>query len=133
MVIFMDNYFSSSSWPSGEEAFDTCNMYLGANLSLYRHTDGRDEVLSSHLILFRPGSVLLFSTLFHLYWPFYSIHWDPASSCVHTSFSFRPLLNYIITYELVPASPACLVRLIWIVFVMGGRWPYSWCLVGCCL
>ena len=28
--------------------------------------------------------------------------------------------------------PACLVRLIWIVFVIGGRWPYSWCLVGCC-
>ena len=27
---------------------------------------------------------------------------------------------------------ACLVRLIWIVFVMGGRWLYSWCLVGCC-
>ena len=24
--------------------------------------------------------------------------------------------------------PACLVRLTWIVFVMGGRWPYSWCL-----
>ena len=28
--------------------------------------------------------------------------------------------------------PACQVRLTWIVFVMGGRWPYSWCLVGCC-
>ena len=28
--------------------------------------------------------------------------------------------------------PACLVRLTWMVFVMGGRWPYSWCLVGCC-
>ena len=28
--------------------------------------------------------------------------------------------------------PACLVRLTWIVFVMRGRWPYSWCLVGCC-
>ena len=28
--------------------------------------------------------------------------------------------------------PACLVCLTWIVFVMGGRWPYSWCLVGCC-
>ena len=27
---------------------------------------------------------------------------------------------------------ACLVRLTWIVFVMGGGWPYSWCLVGCC-
>ena len=24
----------------------------------------------------------------------------------------------------------CLVHLTWIVFVMGGRWPYSWCLVG---
>ena len=28
--------------------------------------------------------------------------------------------------------PACLVRLAWIVFVMGDSWPYSWCLVGCC-
>ena len=28
--------------------------------------------------------------------------------------------------------PACLVRLAWIVFMMGGRWPYNWCLVWCC-
>ena len=28
--------------------------------------------------------------------------------------------------------PACLVRLTCIVFVMGGKWPYSWCLVGRC-
>ena len=34
---------------------------------------------------------------------------------------------------LLQQCPACLVRLTWIVFVMGGRWPYSWCLVGCCL
>ena len=27
--------------------------------------------------------------------------------------------------------PACLVRPTWIVFMMGGRWPYSWCFVGC--
>ena len=33
---------------------------------------------------------------------------------------------------LLQQSPACLVRLTWIVFVLGGRWPYSWCLVGCC-
>ena len=31
---------------------------------------------------------------------------------------------------LLHQCPACLVRLTWIVFVMGGRWPYSWCLVG---
>ena len=29
--------------------------------------------------------------------------------------------------------PACLVRLTLIVFVTGGRWPYSCCFVGCCL
>ena len=27
--------------------------------------------------------------------------------------------------------PACMVRPTWIVSVMGGRLPYSWCLVGC--
>ena len=34
---------------------------------------------------------------------------------------------------LLQQCPACLVCLTWIVFVMGGSWPYSWCLVGCCL
>ena len=28
---------------------------------------------------------------------------------------------------------ACLGRLTWIVFVSGGRWPYSWYFAGCCL
>ena len=31
---------------------------------------------------------------------------------------------------LLQQCPACLVRLTWIVFVIEGRWPYSWCLVG---
>ena len=33
---------------------------------------------------------------------------------------------------LLQQCPACLVRLACIVFVIGGRWPYSRCLVGCC-
>ena len=33
---------------------------------------------------------------------------------------------------LLQQCPACLVRLTWIVFVIGRRWPYNWCLVGCC-
>ena len=33
---------------------------------------------------------------------------------------------------LLQQCPACMVRLAWMVFVMGGRWSYSWCLVGCC-
>ena len=38
----------------------------------------------------------------------------------------------MISSLLLQQCPACLVRLTWIVFVIGGRWPYSWCLVGCC-
>ena len=34
---------------------------------------------------------------------------------------------------LLQQCPACLARLILIVFVMGGRWAYSCCFVGCCL
>ena len=34
---------------------------------------------------------------------------------------------------LLQQYPACLVRPILIVFVMGGRWPYRCCFVGCCL
>ena len=34
---------------------------------------------------------------------------------------------------LLQQCPACLVCLTWIVFMMGGRWPYGWGFVGCCL
>ena len=34
---------------------------------------------------------------------------------------------------LLQQCPACLVRQTWIVFMMGGRWPYSFCFVGRCL
>ena len=33
---------------------------------------------------------------------------------------------------LLQQCPACLVHLTWRVFMMGERWPYSWCFVGCC-
>ena len=36
------------------------------------------------------------------------------------------------SFLLLQQCSACLVRLTWIVFEIGGRWPYSWCLVGCC-
>ena len=49
----------------------------------------------------------------------------------------RPYLGFHRSTSLISSSPllqqnpVCLVRLTWIVFMMGGRWPYSWCLVGC--
>ena len=50
-------------------------------------------------------------------WPYAGVHRSTSlmSSCL-----------------LFQQCPACLVRLAWIVFVMEGRWPYSWCLVGFC-
>ena len=50
--------------------------------------------------------------------PYMGVHWN-------TSFINSSLL--------LQQCPACLVRLTWIVFVMGGRWPYSWFFVGCCV
>ena len=41
-------------------------------------------------------------------------------------------MSLISSSLLFPQCPTCLVRLILIVFVMGGRWPYSCCFVGCC-
>ena len=33
---------------------------------------------------------------------------------------------------LLQQCPACLIHLTWIFFMIGGRWPNSWCFVGCC-
>ena len=50
----------------------------------------------------------------------------------------RPYVGVYRSISLMSSSlplqqcPACLFCLTLIVFVMGGRWPYSWCLVGCC-
>ena len=55
----------------------------------------------------------------------------------HPAFA-RPYVGVHSSTSLMSSSlllqqwPACLVRLTRIVFMMGGRWPYSWCLEGCC-
>ena len=55
----------------------------------------------------------------------WSSRFCPAICGVHRS-------TYLMSSSLLlQQCPACLVRLTWIVFVMGGRWPYSWCLVVC--
>ena len=49
-------------------------------------------------------------------WPYVGVHWS-------TSLMSSSLL--------LQQCPVCLVHLTCIVFVMGGKWPYSWCLAGC--
>ena len=51
-----------------------------------------------------------------------------ARPCVGFHKSTSPMSSSLLLQQ----CPACLARLTWIVFVIGGRWPYSWCLVGCC-
>ena len=43
-------------------------------------------------------------------WPYAGVHRSRSLMC---------------SFLLLQQCPACLVRLTWIVFVMGGRWPYS--------
>ena len=50
-------------------------------------------------------------------WPYAGVHRS-------TSLTISSLL--------LQQCPACLVRPVCIVFVIGGRWPYSWRRVGCC-
>ena len=49
-------------------------------------------------------------------WPYAGVHRSTSLMC---------------SSMLLQQCPACLVRLTWIVFVLGGRWPYTCCLVGC--
>ena len=51
-----------------------------------------------------------------------------ARSCVEVYKSTSLMSSSLLLQQ----CPACLVCLTWLVFVIGGRWPYSWCLVGCC-
>ena len=71
------------------------------------------------------------------------LHPVSSHSCCMYVLADRPALArpYVRVYRstslmspflLFQQCPTCLVRLAWIVFVMGGRWPYSWCLVECC-
>ena len=79
----------------------------------------------------------------HHYWEIFQ-----ATSCIDTELlcvdsSFRPAFDRpceevhksisLMSLSLLQQCPACFLRLTWIVFVMDGQCPYSWCFVGCCL
>ena len=109
------NWLTDSSSSSSCRAASTISLILSRHFSLSFITSGRSSGL-------HPGS--------------------SHSCCMyvragHPAFA-RPYAGVHRSTSLMSSSlllqqcPACLVRLTWIVFVMGGRWPYSWCLVGCC-
>ena len=104
-----------------------------------------DQVLQTIVLLPRN------KTPYFLWWPpktkvlkkkekWYSCF--PISDCISTKFMtdfarpcegiYRSMSRMSLSLLLQQCS-AYLVCLTWIVFVMGSRWPYSCCFVGCCL
>ena len=57
---------------------------------------------------------------------FFTGHLAFARSCEGVDRSMSLMSSSLLLQQ----CPACLVYLTWIVFVMGDRWPYSWCFVG---
>ena len=65
------------------------------------------------------------------------LHNVSSHSCCMYVRAGRPAFAqpYVVVHRstsLMSSSLLLLVRLTWIVIVMGGRYLYSWCFVGCC-
>ena len=90
-------------------------LTLSCHFSLLFIASGRSSGL--HLVSSHSGYMYVQAGRPAFAWPYAGVH----RSTSLTSLSL-----------LLQQCPACLVHLTWIVFVMGGRWPYSWYLVGCC-
>ena len=80
--------------------------------------------------------------IIHCFWQVFRVHPVSSHSCCMYVWAGRPAFAWsyagvhrstslMSSSLLLQQGPACLVRLICIVFVMGDKWPYSWCLVGC--
>ena len=122
------------------------NYYLTHLLFHYAHTTDEINHHHHHVVLVARISLTLsrhFSLSFIASGRSSGQHPVSSHSCWmyiragHPAFA-RPCVGVHKSTSLMSSSlflqqcPACLVRLTWIVFVIGGMWPYSWCLVGCC-
>ena len=128
---------SAHTKKSGNLSNDLC-IYIYINIYIYHH--------HHHVVLLAWISLTLSR---HFSLSFIASGW---SSGLHSVFSYsccmyvragRPAFAWpyagvhrskslMSLSLLLQQCPACLVHLACIVFEMGGRWPYSWCLVGCC-
>ena len=116
--------------------------YLSLSLSIYIYIYIYIHIYHHHLVVpLAPISLTLFR---HFSLSFIAsgrsswLHSVSSHSCCMYVRAGRPAFAWpyagvhMSSSLLLQQCPECLVRLAWIVFVMGGRWPYSWCLVGCC-
>ena len=92
------------------------SLNLSRHLSLSFIASGRSSGL--HLVSWQSCCMKVRVGCPAFSWPCEGVHWS-------TSLMSSSLL--------LQQCHTCLVRLTWIVFVMGSRWPYSCYFVGCCL
>ena len=117
-----------------------------SNQVSHQHSDERKLLESSSCCAAStdiPDPLSPLIPIIHLFWQVLRVTSVSSHSCCmyvragHPAFA-RPYVGVLRSTSLMSSSPllqqcpACLVRLAWIVFVMEGRWLYSWCLVGCC-
>ena len=89
----------------------TLSLHVSLSFIASGRSSGLHPVSSHHCCMYVRAGRPAFD------WPYAGVHRS-------TSLTISSLL--------LQQCPACLVRLACIVFMIGGRWPYSWCLVGCC-
>ena len=134
-----------SSWENKSCSWAICTDVC-TELSGYFHTNFHYNINHHHVV--QPARISLtlsrhFSLSFIAFGWSSGLHPVSSHSCCmyvragHPAFTW-PYAGVHRSTSLMSSSlllqqwPACLVRLTCIVFVMGGKWLYSWCLVGCC-
>ena len=103
---------SSSSWhAAGTDIPWTLSLHVSLSFIAFDRSSGLHPVSSHSCCMNVRAGRPAFD------WPYAGVHRS-------TSLTISSLL--------LQQCPACLVRLACIVFVIGGRLPYSWRRVGCC-
>ena len=116
-----------------------CTQFNGLSNTNHHHHHHHHHVVPLARISLTPFSLLL--PIVHRLWKVFRATSRILTSCWRyvragrPAFA-RPYVGVHRSTSLMSSSllllqwPSCLVRLTWIVFEMGGRWPYSWRLVG---
>ena len=112
IYIYIYIYISSSSCrATSTDIPDPLSLHFSLSFIAFGRSSGLHPVSSHSCSMFVRAGRPAFA------WPYAGVH--RSTSLTSSSLLFQQ-------------CPACLVRLTWIVFVMGGRGPSSWCLEGCC-
>ena len=139
-VMAMKEYFS---FPKAPTLMEPHHQIVLLRLSLFVHKSSSSSSSCRVASMDIPDSLSPLLPIIHRVVRSSGLHPVSSHSCCMYVLAGRPAFAWpyvgvqrstslMSSSLLLQQCPACLVRLACIVFVMGGRWPYRWCLVGCC-